>query len=82
LQNRSDDRTRPLENYVFVLTGKAATLRLSTIRGGDFYAENAAPGRYSAELHVEDKTCRLELTVPDSHEIVTDLGELFCETVH
>jgi len=82
LQIRSDDSTRPLENYEFVLTGKAATLRLSTIRGGDFYAENAAPGRYSAELHVEDKTCRLELTVPDSHEIVTDLGELFCETVH
>ena len=82
LKIRRDGIESPLENYEMVLTGKTATARVSTIRGGDFYIENLLPGRYSAELKVEEKACRLELTVPDSQEIVTDLGDIFCESIH
>jgi len=82
LKLRSDGAVTPLENTEVVLTGAADSARVSTIRNGDFYIENLAPGRYSAQLKVEDKTCRLELTVPDSQEIVANLGDIFCETVH
>jgi outer membrane usher protein len=82
LKLRSDGVITPLENYEVVLTGAAANARLSTIRNGDFYIENLAPGRYSAQLKVEGKTCKLELTTPDSPEIVANLGDIFCETVH
>jgi outer membrane usher protein len=82
LKLRSDGAVTPIENYEVVLTGVAASARVSTIRNGDFYLENLAPGRYSAQLKVEEKTCRLELTVPDNLEIVANLGDIFCETVH
>ncbi|HEV2009112.1 MAG TPA: fimbria/pilus outer membrane usher protein, partial [Burkholderiales bacterium] len=82
LKFRSDGAVTPLENYEVVLTGAADNARVSTIRNGDFYIENLAPGRYSAQLKVKEKTCRLELTVPDSQEIVANLGDIFCETVH
>lgn len=82
LKLRSDGAVTPIENYEVVLTGAADSARVSTIRNGDFYIENLAPGRYFAQLKVEDKTCRLELTVPDSQEIVANLGDIFCESVH
>jgi outer membrane usher protein len=82
LKFRNDGAVTPLENYELILTGAADSARLSTIRNGDFYIENLAPGRYSAQLKVEDKTCRLELIIPDSPEIVANLGDIFCETIH
>ena len=82
LKMRRDGVETPLANYEMVLTGKTATVRASTIRGGDFYIEDLVPGRYSAELKVDEKTCRLDLAVPDSQEIVTDLGDVFCESIH
>jgi outer membrane usher protein len=82
LKIRRDGIETPLENYELVLTGKTATARLSTIRGGEFYIEDLAPGRYSAELKVGEKACNVEVTVPDSKEIVTDLGDIFCESLH
>ena len=82
LKLRQDGVATPLENYEVVLTGTADTARISTIRNGDFYIENLAPGRYTALLKVKDRSCRLELTIPDSNEIVADLGDIFCETVN
>ena len=82
LKLRDGANITALENREANLTGAAGSARLSTIRGGDFYLENLAPGRYSARLSVEEKSCKLELTVPDTQEIVTDLGEVICETVH
>jgi len=82
LKFRNEGVVTPLENYEIVLTGSAESARVSTIRGGDFYVENLAPGRYTAQLKVEEKTCRLELIVPDSLEIVANLGDIFCETLH
>jgi len=81
LKLRSDGTVTPLENYEMVLTGTAGTARVSTIRHGDFYIENLAPGRYSAQLNVDGKTCKLELTIPTSQEIVTDLGDIVCERI-
>jgi outer membrane usher protein FimD/PapC len=81
LKFRSDGTLSPLENFEMVLTGTAGTARASTIRGGDFYIENLAPGRYASQLNVIGKTCKLELAIPDSHEVVTDLGDIICESV-
>ena len=81
LKYRSDGAVIALENYEMVLTGKTATARVSTIRGGDFYVENLVPGHYSAQLNVDKKSCKLEVTIPDSNEIVTDLGDIYCEPI-
>jgi outer membrane usher protein FimD/PapC len=81
LKLRDGPTISAIENREVVLTAVAGTARLSTIRGGDFYLENLIPGPYSARLSVEGKSCKLELTVPDTQEIVTDLGDIFCETL-
>ena len=81
LKFRSDGTLSPLENFEMVLTGTAGTVRVSTIRRGDFYIENLAPGRYTSQLNVTGTTCKLELVIPDSHEVVTDLGDIICESV-
>jgi outer membrane usher protein FimD/PapC len=82
LKMRHEGVESPLENYEIDFAGKTATAHATTIRGGDFYIENIVPGRYSAELKVDEKACRLDIVVPDNQEIVTDLGDVLCETIH
>lgn len=79
LRLRAKGGVSPLENVDFVLIGSTETVAVSAIRDGEFYLENLAPGHYTAQLKVGEKTCRLEVTMPDSAEIVTNLGDVFCE---
>jgi len=80
LKLRRDGVLTPLENVDLKLLKDSGSAPLSTVRDGNFYIENLAPGRYTAQLKVGEKTCRLELNVPDSTEIVADLGDVICET--
>ncbi len=79
LKLRSDGALTPLENYEVVLSGTAGSARISTIRNGDFYLENLAPGRYTSQLNVAGKACKLELVIAETAEVVTDLGDIICE---
>ena len=81
LKLRRDGTARLLENVDIELTGDKSATRLITIRGGDFYIENLQPGRYTGSLKVDGKSCSLQLTVADTNEIVTDLGDVFCESL-
>jgi hypothetical protein len=71
---------RAIESASVELAGAAGNVTLNTVRNGDFYLENLPAGRYVALLQVGEGSCRLAFTVPDSREIVTDLGDLFCES--
>lgn len=79
LKLKRDGSVTPLENYEILLTGDKGSARASTIRGGDFYIENLAPGQYVADVKVQDAMCRFRITVPDSQEIVSNLGDVYCE---
>lgn len=81
LKLKRDGSVTPLENYEILLTGDKGSARVSTIRGGDFYIENLAPGQYSADVKVQDAMCRFRITVPDSQEIVSNLGDVYCENI-
>ena len=48
-------------------------------RGGEFYFENLPKGRYPAKLFWQERKCEFELTIPQSDEMMVDLGELTCE---
>jgi outer membrane usher protein FimD/PapC len=80
LKLRRNGELAPLENVDLKLVKDAVSVPLSTVREGSFYIENLAPGRYTAQLKIGEKACRLELNVPDSAEIVADLGDVICET--
>lgn len=45
-------------------------------RRGDFYFENVPPGRYRAELRHEWQALPFELLIPESEEVIVDLGEI------
>jgi len=80
LKLRKAGAVRALENVRFTLDGAAAKVAVSTVRNGDFYVENLPAGAYSVFLQVGTESCRVTLTVPDVREIVTNLGDIFCET--
>ena len=45
---------------------------------GEFYVEDVAPGRYPAQVDYAAGTCALELNVPTSHGVITQLGAVQC----
>ena len=48
-------------------------------RGGEFYLENISPGTHPARLHNDELDCPFELFIPQSDEVLVDLGEVYCE---
>ena len=47
-------------------------------RDGEFYLENLTRGKYSGILRMEGESCKFNLTVPDSREMLVDVGEIAC----
>jgi len=47
-----------------------------TGRGGEFYIENLKPGRHAARFVLGQHRCAFELTVPESPEMLINLGVL------
>ena len=54
---------------------------LTTARGGEFYLENLPPGTYPATVSSGVVQCRFDLEVPESEEMIVELGELECRQV-
>jgi outer membrane usher protein FimD/PapC len=52
-----------------------------TGKGGEFYLENVPPGTYRALAEIPGKSCSFDLTVPETDEMIVDLGVLACERV-
>jgi outer membrane usher protein len=46
---------------------------------GEFYFENLPAGRYPATLFWQEKRCPFDITIPDSTDIMVDMGEVYCE---
>jgi outer membrane usher protein len=80
---KDGDIRKPLDDYEFILSGAAvdakAGVQVRTVRGGDFYLENVPPGDYTAALRVSGRLCKLALKIPQTADIVADLGEVICE---
>lgn len=68
--------SRPVAARAWTMEGPAGTLQLETSMNGEFYLEDAPPGRYSGRLRDatgQTYTCRM--TVPDFPEAVHELKE-------
>ncbi|HYD75655.1 MAG TPA: fimbria/pilus outer membrane usher protein [Ramlibacter sp.] len=67
----------PIRSRAFPMArvGATETVRIETSPAGEFYLENAEPGRYAGTLDVDGRklSCRLEL--PDDPEVVIELKE-------
>lgn len=68
-------------DLVVTVDGKEA--HSPTGKGGEFYLENLKPGRHPARFDVGRRRCEFELAVPESQEMLIDLGELHvCQFDH
>jgi outer membrane usher protein len=47
-------------------------------KGGLFYFENVAPGVYNARLSLQGQPCDFKITVPESNEMIIEMGEQIC----
>lgn len=72
--------SRPAEYLDLSVTVSGKAEIFPTGKGGEFYLENLKPGSYRADFDYEGRCCEFELSVPDSQEMLIELGELHvCE---
>jgi outer membrane usher protein len=71
-------KAKPVEFAEIDLAVQGKSRKLPTGRGGEFYVENLAPGRYSASAVVDGQPCVFELDVPASSDIFIELGDVQC----
>jgi outer membrane usher protein len=48
-------------------------------RNGEFYFENVHPGKHIATVLYNGKECVFDIIIPDSKEMMIDLGEVVCK---
>jgi len=47
-------------------------------KAGEFYLENLSPGDHAATITWKDKVCKFRLKIPQSTDVMVDLGEITC----
>ena len=48
-------------------------------KGGEFYLENIPSGSYPARLFMKETECSFEMVIPESDEMLVEMGEVSCE---
>ena len=79
LRIRSGDKVRPAEFFDVTLEAGAKPVTFVTGRGGEFYVEDLAPGRYAGRMSANGTRCRFVLEVRARQGPLTDLGETTCD---
>jgi outer membrane usher protein len=70
----------PITSRAWTVQGPQGTIALETTREGDFYLEDAPPGRYTGSLVVKGVRLACVLQLPESKDIVTELPDgVVCE---
>jgi outer membrane usher protein FimD/PapC len=78
LKVKAGQEIKPLEYIEFKLIVEGKELLSPTGKGGEFYLENLKPGNYRGELKYLDKDYSFDIIIPNSNEIIVDLGEIIC----
>jgi outer membrane usher protein len=65
----------PVASRAWAMAGPAGRMAIETGAGGDFYAEDVAPGHYTGTLQVRERAYACRLDVPDFPEPVHELKE-------
>jgi hypothetical protein len=71
---------KPIESHAWTVAGPAGRLTIETAPSGDFYLEDAAPGRYSGTVRLNGKVYSCEMIIPNFAEAVHELQDgLVCQ---
>lgn len=74
-----DGRPTPAEYLEARVAREGKEVVFPTGRGGEFYQEGLGPGVYDGSVESGGKRFRFELKVPDTKDMIIDLGGLTCE---
>ncbi|MDX1810566.1 MAG: fimbria/pilus outer membrane usher protein [Gammaproteobacteria bacterium] len=61
------------------LVGTKQQLTSTVGRNGEFYFENLQPGKYLARVTLEGRQCQFQMQIPESEDMMVELGEQDCE---
>lgn len=81
LSIRRGEEELPAEYYEARIRAEGEEITFPTGKGGEFYLENVAPGRYRGIVPAPDRPCMFEMTIPESDEMLIDLGGISCEEI-
>lgn len=71
---------KKIEGTALTLSGGAAPLRLEISSSGEFYLEDAPPGRYTSPLERDGRVYACTLTIPESSDAIHEIKDgLVCE---
>ena len=74
------DGRKPIVSRSWTLAGDSGELAIETAPAGDFYLDDAPPGRYSGAIDIGGTAYSCRVTVPDFAEAVHELQEgIVCE---
>lgn len=68
----------PVEYAALKVSAKGRTLEGLVGRGGEFYIENIPPGSHRAWAEFGPYECGFDIIIPESEELMVDLGETEC----
>ncbi len=74
-----DGRESPAEYKIMFVQVKDKILEGPIGRDGEFYLENIPQGRHPAKIIHKGKDCIFDIIIPDSEEMLVDVGKITCE---
>lgn len=81
LKEKTGGEPRPIEYYEAAMKVGDREILFQTGKRGEFYLENVSPGSHEARIEREGKPCTFRMTIPESDEMIIDIGEVFCEEI-
>jgi outer membrane usher protein FimD/PapC len=82
LEIKVNGEVKPAEFYEVRMAVDGKELTFPTGKDGEFYLEDIKPGRYTSSFKYMEKTCSFDIIIPESEEIIIDLGKVVCEAVN
>lgn len=70
---------RPVEFFEVKVMVDSREVVFPTGKDGEFYLENIKPGRYIISLDYNGKPYSSGIIIPETEEIIIDIGEIICE---
>ena len=72
------NREVPAEFASLLIDTESESVQGLVGRGGAFYIENVQPGEHRARLVYHGRECGFLINIPESEEIMLDIGKLVC----
>ena len=79
IQITIEDQVKPVEFHEIMMMVDNKETAFPTGSDGEFYLENISSGSYKASFTYMDKPCTFDIIIPETEEMMTDLGELVCD---